>query len=229
MSHDAIETTFDAWAAAGRDVGMEQGHGDVVQQCVDQLEIGFGHQILDLGCGNGWATRLLAKSVAGSGAVGVDASKAMIARAEELHSYTIRARYEQARFEELPFKDGHFDRAFSMEALYYAVDLTKSLAELQRVLKPGGRADILIDYYTGRPGVAGWSKGVGLAMQDLTPGGWVAALGTAGFGPVTTVRLIDSRGAGEQAAFQPSDDYPDFATLQGYKGAGTLWMQAERA
>jgi hypothetical protein len=47
----------------------------------------------------------------------------MIARAEELHSLTIRARYEVGRFEALDFPDKKFDRVFSMEALYHAVDL----------------------------------------------------------------------------------------------------------
>ena len=111
MSTSAIAAKFDEWADAGRDASMESGHQDVVEQVVAQLGIGPGQQILDLGCGNGWATRLLAKSAAGSGAVGVDASPKMIKRAEELHSFTIRARYEVANFDALDFKDGHFDRA----------------------------------------------------------------------------------------------------------------------
>ena len=92
MSHDKIASTFDDWAAEGRGEKMEHGHGDVVEQVIGQLDIRPGFQILDLGCGNGWATRLLAKTHAGVQAIGVDASKAMVAKAEELHIYTIRAR-----------------------------------------------------------------------------------------------------------------------------------------
>jgi ubiquinone/menaquinone biosynthesis C-methylase UbiE len=60
----------------------------------------------------------------------------MIARAEELHSFTIRARYELGTFEALDFPAAHFDRAFSMEALYFSPDADRALAELARVLKP---------------------------------------------------------------------------------------------
>jgi cyclopropane fatty-acyl-phospholipid synthase-like methyltransferase len=60
--HAAIARTFDSWAHQGRDASMERGHGDVVGQVISKLGIKPGEQILDLGCGNGWATRLLARS-----------------------------------------------------------------------------------------------------------------------------------------------------------------------
>ena len=63
----------------------------------------------------------------------------MIAKSEALHDLTSRARYERGRFEALEFSDGKFDRVFSMEALYYAVDLEQAITEIHRVLKPGGR------------------------------------------------------------------------------------------
>ena len=74
MTHENIISTFDSWAQDGRAEGMEEGHGDVVRQVISQLGIRPGMQSLDLGCGSGWATRLLASSAPGAGAVGVDAS-----------------------------------------------------------------------------------------------------------------------------------------------------------
>ena len=228
MTHEAIATTFDSWAAKGDDVGMEEAHGDVVTQVVEGLKIGPGAKILDLGCGNGWATRMLAKKAAGTQAIGVDASPAMIARAEELHSYTIRARYERGKFEELEFGDGHFDHAFSMEALYYAVDLEKTLAELHRVLKEGGRADILIDYYEERPGVEGWPESIGLALQCKSESGWADAFRAAGFSSVETERVVDGRGPGVEGEFNPNDWSPDWETHVASHEAGTLWIRAIR-
>ena len=81
MSHEAIRTVFDTWATNGRAEGMEQGHGDVVAQVVGQMGIRPGMQSLDLGCGHGWATRLLGKAAPGATAIGVDVSPAMIAKA----------------------------------------------------------------------------------------------------------------------------------------------------
>ena len=227
MSHDKIASTFDTWAQSGRGDRMEEGHGDVVAQVIEQLDIRPGFEILDLGCGTGWATRALAKTQAGTQAIGVDASPAMIARAEELHSYTIRARYEVGHFEALDFKDGKFDLAFSMEALYYAPDLEKALTELQRVLKPGGRASLVMDLWTGRPGTEGWGTAVGLQMRSHTPEEWSQLLEAAGFEAVTCSMVVDRRQP-DEAGFEPSDYYPDFATYKAYREAGALWVQATR-
>lgn len=218
MSHDKVISTFDAWAASGRDLGMEAGHGNVVRQVVEQLDIVAGEKVLDLGCGNGWATRLLAQQNAGVQAIGVDASPKMIARAEELHSFTIRARYDLGRFEELEFKDGHFDRAFSMEALYYAIDLDAALAELFRVLRPGGRADILVDFYAESPATAVWPEQVGLSMQRLSEAEWRARFETAGFVETHTSRVIDTRARADAGPGEHAE----------HRAAGTLWIVARK-
>lgn len=228
MSTERIKDVFDGWAESGRDASMENGHKDVVEQVVAQLGIGFGHQVLDLGCGNGWATRLLAKSAAGSGSVGIDASPAMIKRAEELHSFTIRARYEVMSFDALDFKDDHFDRAFSMEAIYYAPDLDAALAEVARVVKPEGRIDFVLDFYEGRQGVDGWPAGVGLEMNLLSPDAWKERLTAAGFSDVTAQHVVDRRGPGDEASFEPSEWYPTWADRVAFHEAGSLWLSATR-
>jgi SAM-dependent methyltransferase len=123
MSHQDISQTFDAWAESGRAERMEEGHGDVVRQVIARMPVRAGDKILDLGCGNGWATRILARTAPGVSAVGIDVAPAMVTRAEQQTSYTIRARYEVAAIEALPFADGSFQRIFSMEAIYYSPDL----------------------------------------------------------------------------------------------------------
>ena len=229
MSHERIANTFDAWATTGRGEGMEKGHGDVVGQIIPQLGIGPGDQTLDLGCGIGWATRALAKVAAGAGAVGVDISKEMIAKAESLHSFTIRARYEVMAFEDLDFKDGHFTHVFSMEALYYAPDIDKSLSEVLRVLKPGGRADIVIDFYADNESTGGWSDTIDAPMTWMSEADWIAKFEGAGFENVTTTRVIDSRGPGEEADFTPSKVYPDWASRVRFHEAGSLWIHGEKS
>lgn len=219
MADQQIIDTFDSWAESGRDAGMEDGHGDVVRQVIEKLDIAPGETVLDLGCGNGWATRLLAQTNAGVQAIGVDASPKMIARADELHSFTIRARYDWCPFEALDFKDEHFTRAFSMEAIYYAADLDKALSELFRVLKPGGRADILLDFYEESPATADWPEKVGLEtkMHRLSEAKWIERFTAAGFAGVTTSRVIDSRADGEGAGNHAE-----------HRAAGTLWIQATK-
>ena len=228
MSHELLAKTFDEWAATGRDAKMEAEHGDAVQQVIARMGIKPGDQMLDMGCGNGWATRLLAKSSPGGRAVGIDVAPAMIKQAEELHSFTIRARYEVMPFEALDFKDGQFERVFSMEALYYAVDLDKVLAEMHRVLKPGGSVDVIMDYYADNPGCATWADALGVPMHLLSKDEWKARFEAAGFTDVTLEQLPDSR-TPDEASFQPSAYYPDFATYKASREAGSLWVHATRA
>lgn len=228
MSHDSIRTTFDSWADQGHGESMEQEHGDVVAQVLSRLNVRPGFQILELGCGVGWTTRKLASAAPGVQAIGVDASPKMIARAEELSSLRIRARYECGTFEQLEFPDGKFDLAFSMEALYYAVDLERALAEICRVLKPGGDAHAVLDYYEGRAGTEHWSDQIGLTMHRLEEAGWRAAFEAAGFEAVETERVRDSRGPGDEAEWKAGRCDKDWPSHVAYHEAGSLWVHGRK-
>lgn len=228
MSHEKIASTFDDWAERGRAAGMQDGHGDVVRQVIAAMAIRPGQQTLELGCGNGWATRLLGQAAPGAGAVGIDISSGMIAQAESLHDFTYRARYERSSFEQLAFPDGKFDRVFSMEALYYAVDLDASLREMQRVLKSGGAADIVIDCFAESEHTADWSDKVGLDMHRLGEAEWRARFEAAGFTGIELKRVLDSRGPGEESEFVPSEHCRDWKTRVELHAAGSLWIHATK-
>lgn len=90
---------------------------------------------LDLGCADGgYATELLRRGAAE--VIGVDAEEDRIAaaRAREMP----RASFEVALAEELPFPDGHFDGVFMNEVFEHVGDEAATLAEVARVLRPGG-------------------------------------------------------------------------------------------
>jgi ubiquinone/menaquinone biosynthesis C-methylase UbiE len=224
-----VVETFDRWAEEGRDAELEHEHGDVARQVIAAMQIRPGERVLDLGCGNGWATRLLAQTNAGVQAIGIDASPKMIARAEALHSLTIRARYEVGTFEKLDFKDAHFDRIFSMEALYYASDLERAIRECFRVLKPGGSVETLVDYYEESEASEPWAKVMGLALHRLSESGWRKAFEQAGFTNVTTARVIDTRGPGAAHDFESDECEPTYACKEALHEAGTLRVRAEKA
>jgi trans-aconitate methyltransferase len=89
-------------------------------------------RILDLGCGDGQLTQRLAAT--GARVQGVDASAPMVAAA--------RARgvaVDEARAESLPYGNGTFDAVFSNAALHWVRGQDAMLAEVHRVLRPGGR------------------------------------------------------------------------------------------
>jgi len=228
MSHEAISATFDQWAEQGRAAGMQHNHEDVVKQVMGQLSFKAGEQVLDLGCGNGWATRLLANGAPGSGAIGIDASPKMIAEAESRHDYTYRARYETGVFEQLDFPDERFDKVFSMEALYYSVDLKQAIAEIHRVLKSGGDAEIVIDCYKEAPTTETWAEAVGLELNWLSEYDWKAHFEEAGFANVRLERVIDSRSPAEAATSDQDAECEDSAERTARLKAGSLWIRASK-
>ena len=68
---------FDDWARRGRAEGMERGHLPRARTALESVAVQPSERVLDLGCGNGWATRLLRARAAS--ACGVDAAAEMIA------------------------------------------------------------------------------------------------------------------------------------------------------
>ncbi|MGC9222772.1 MAG: class I SAM-dependent methyltransferase [Terracidiphilus sp.] len=91
-----------------------------------------GERILDLGCGDGQLTQRIAAAEAT--VTGIDTSPTMVSAA--------RARgivIEQGSAESLPFADHSFDAVFSNAALHWMHDQDAMLAEVRRVLRPGGR------------------------------------------------------------------------------------------
>jgi trans-aconitate methyltransferase len=91
-----------------------------------------GERILDLGCGDGQLTAQLAAG--GSHMAGVDSSAAMV---EAAKSRGVAA--EQGSAEQLPFPANEFDAVFSNAALHWVRGQDEMMAEVHRVLKPGGR------------------------------------------------------------------------------------------
>lgn len=93
--------------------------------------------LLDAGGGTGRASFPLRPHV--DGVVVADLSPQMLRKAKEKDELAC----VQARTEQLPFPDGTFARVMIVDALHHFADQEASIAELVRVLKPGGR--ILIE------------------------------------------------------------------------------------
>src|ERR1044072_3735736 len=92
-----------------------------------------GRRTRDVGCGTGSLAIALAER--GAKVWGVDASQEMLAEAQAKRS---RARVKEAHAEELPFKDGWFERVVMRLSLHH-LDRPRALREAARVLAPGGR------------------------------------------------------------------------------------------
>jgi SAM-dependent methyltransferase len=105
-----------------------------------------GKTVLDAGCGEGYNTRLLARS--GARMVGVDISTRMIefARAEEARE-PLGIRYEVTSFADLSgFPDASFDAVVSFMALMDGPDFEGAAAEIFRLLRVGGELTFSITH-----------------------------------------------------------------------------------
>jgi len=89
-----------------------------------------GEQALDVGCGTGVFTRVLQDG--GADVIGIDVSPAMLAQARGLP-------VARASAQALPFAATTFDLIWSATMLEFVADPVGAVAEMARVLRPGGR------------------------------------------------------------------------------------------
>jgi SAM-dependent methyltransferase len=123
---------------------------DVVEQrraTLQALALRPGERVLDVGSGPGLLAADMAEVVGLAGhVIGIDVSDAMLALGQRRCANigeTVRLSFIKADATALPFPDAAFDAAVSIQVYEYVADLPNALAELYRVLRPGGRALIL--------------------------------------------------------------------------------------
>ena len=109
-----------------------------------RMQVGAGQKILDLGCGIGGATVLLAELTGPTGLVaGVDASSALIDAAKHRAKDWPGIEFRVGDACAIPYPDGYFDAARSERVFLYLPDRLGAIHEMQRVVKPGGRMCLL--------------------------------------------------------------------------------------
>ena len=113
---------------------------------IDELESGFvavspGDRVLEAGCGTGLILDRLRQ--AGARVTGIDLSAGMLS-----HAKRRQLPVAQASVDALPFPDATFDRACSFKVLAHVPPIRATLAELARVVRPGGL--MVLEFYNRR-------------------------------------------------------------------------------
>jgi SAM-dependent methyltransferase len=104
-------------------------------QLVDCARIRHGQSVLDVACGTGVVARTARDVTHGGRVVGVDLNPAMLEVAREARP---DLEWVQGDAEGLPFADAEFDVALCQSALFFFADPGRAVAEMARVVAPGG-------------------------------------------------------------------------------------------
>jgi ubiquinone/menaquinone biosynthesis C-methylase UbiE len=101
-----------------------------------------GKRVLDVGSGNGYVLSRYAAE--GASVDGVDITPKAIELCQRRFAHAgLSGSFQVARAEELPFADATFDCVCSMGVLHHVSDTELAVAEIHRVLKPGGRLIVM--------------------------------------------------------------------------------------
>jgi ubiquinone/menaquinone biosynthesis C-methylase UbiE len=223
---ERLRIEFNDWAKAGRGEGMEKGHRPVGEQAIDLMNISADARVLDIGCGSGWAARLMAEKTHEGHVVGIDISDEMVRLAGETSKSFPNIEFRVASAERLPFSDDEFSRAFSMESLYYYADMLGALKEIRRVLQPGGVFVTVVDLYQENRPSHQWIDQLNVPVQLLSSGQYRSLFAQAGFVNVRDQRLYDPRPLPDDysgGSFETREDYLE------YRKSGSLVVRGEGA
>jgi arsenite methyltransferase len=221
---ERLRREFNDWAKAGKGPSMEKGHRPVGEQAIELMNIPAGAAVLDVGCGSGWASRLMAKKANAGRVVGIDISDEMVQVARESSSSFTNTTFEVASAEKLPFKDGEFSHAFSMESLYYYADIPRALAEIKRVLRPGGAFTTVVDLYLESRPTHQWVDDLKVPVQLLSTAQYRSLFENAGFTNVRDQRIYDPRPVPDDytgGSFASREDFLE------YRREGSLMILGE--
>lgn len=141
-SQEEIFSSF-GWWDKGCFLGQMTGDRcDYIQSCISRVlgeDALLRHQILEVGCGGGLICEELARR--GATMVGIDPARAALETASEharQDGLISRITYEQGSAEALPYAADSFQAIVCLDVLEHVRDLRQTIAEIARVLAPGG-------------------------------------------------------------------------------------------
>lgn len=227
---ERLKEEFNRWAKAGEGEKMRQHHLNITEKTIRLMELRPGERVLDLGCGSGWATRLLARMV-GDGpegfgqVVGVDVADEMIRQARAESKDFDNILYVWGSAQQIPWEENFFDKVLSVESFYYYADQDRALAELFRVMAPHARLFILINLYKDNEYSLQWVHKLKVPVHVRSKDEYVQLLKAHAFEKVEAVQIPDDTPTPEDyktTSFNSLDD------LKAFKRTGALLLMASK-
>jgi arsenite methyltransferase len=220
-----LREEFNRWAEAGRGEGMEQDHLPITLPVLEKMGLAATDNVLDVGCGSGWLSRRLAKRVMEGRVVGMDVSDEMIRVARRTSLDFENILYATGEVAEIPWEANFFNHAISVESAYYWPEPAAGVREIFRVLRPGGAAWILINYYWDNPHCHQWGPLLAVPTHLLSAEEWMEFFRATGFGEVEQERVVDPSPSPEAYSGRW---FRDAAQLRAFKAEGALLVHGRK-
>ena len=227
---ERLQQEFNCWAERGEGPKMENHHLAITEKTIRCMDLRAGERVLDLGCGSGWASRLLARLAAdgpqGSGqVVGLDISDEMIRQARAASRDFDNVMFVQGSAAQIPWEENFFNKVLSVESFYYYPDQDRALAELFRVMAPHGRLFILINLYKNNVYSLQWVPKLKVPVHVRSAEEYVELLKKHAFQNVEYAQIPDDTPTPENyqtTSFHSLDD------LKAFKRIGALLLIASK-
>ncbi|MEL7642362.1 MAG: class I SAM-dependent methyltransferase [Solidesulfovibrio sp.] len=129
---------------------MNRSHFALTTWGLAHMAVAADADVLDIGCGGGRTLARLAQLAPRGRICGIDASEKSVAMSRRHNAQAIasgRMEVRLASVTALPFADATFRLATAVETHYFWPDLAADLAEVRRVLRPGGQLLLLGEVY----------------------------------------------------------------------------------
>lgn len=230
-----LQQEFNRWAEAGEGEKMEQHHLDITQKTIQLMQLRPEDRVLDLGCGSGWATRLLARSLAigevdaaknvKDAVVGVDVADEMICLAQASSKEFRNISYVCGSALSIPWQGDFFDKVLSVESFYYYPDQELALTELKRVMAPQGRLFILINLYKDNPYSLQWVDKLKVPVHVRSKAEYSEMLTRHGFVEVEARQIPDDTPTPDD---YKTKSFHSLADLRAFKRLGALLLMATK-
>ena len=120
---------------------MAERNWSVYEAAFERLGVRSGERIFEVGFGNGKVVPRLMRLASAIAYTGIDYSQAMVAEAKASNKSQIEGGSVESRHasvEAIPFADDSFDHALTINTIYFWPEPVRGLAEIRRVLRPGG-------------------------------------------------------------------------------------------
>ncbi len=217
---ERVRDEFNQWAAEGKGEEMEAHHISITEQTLAIMDLKPGERVLDLGCGAGWASRMIAKAVANGNqpgqVVGLDVADEMIRRARAGSANYDNVMFVVGSAQQIPWEENFFDKVLSVESFYYYSDQERALAELFRVMAPKGELYILINLYRDNHYSLRWVEELQVPVQVHSEQEYIEMLKRHTFEEVRAVRIPDLTPTPEEYSgrwFKGAEELRDFKRI----------------